>query len=159
MADTIDPTLVRDLADILRDTDLSEIEVEQGDLRIRVVRGGGAPAPMMTYAAPTAAPAMAPAPQPLPASASSVPDSAPPATAAGETVKSPMVGTVYLSPTPGADTFVQPGQRVTAGQTLLIIEAMKTMNPIPAPKAGVLLELLVANEQPVEFGEALAIIE
>lgn len=158
MADTIDPTLVRDLADILRDTDLSEIEVEQGELRIRVVRGGAGPAPTptaMMYAAQSAPPVA----QPQPASASSIPEAGPPAPTSGETVKSPMVGTVYLSPTPGADAFVQPGQRVTAGQTLMIIEAMKTMNPIPAPKAGVLVELMVANEQPVEFGEALAIIE
>ena len=81
------------------------------------------------------------------------------AAARGEPVKSPMVGTVFLAPQPDADSFVQPGDRVTQGQTLLIIEAMKTMNPIPAPKDGVVVDILVDNEQPVEFGEALVLIE
>ncbi|HRD29066.1 MAG TPA: acetyl-CoA carboxylase biotin carboxyl carrier protein, partial [Caulobacter sp.] len=89
----------------------------------------------------------------------------PPAAAAaapvhnGETVKSPMVGTIYLQPTPGADAFIKVGQTVTQGQTLLIVEAMKTMNPIPAPKAGKVVEILVADAQPVEFGEPLVVIE
>lgn len=164
MADTIDPRLVRRLAGILRETDLTEIEVEQGELRIRVARETGQ---AMAQGVSAATPVYAAAPQPMQAaptasSASSAsPATAPAAPAAvnGDEVKSPMVGTVYLSPAPGADPFVQPGQKVTAGQTLLIIEAMKTMNPIPAPRAGTLVELLVANEQPVEFGEALAIIE
>ncbi len=80
------------------------------------------------------------------------------ASAAGETVKSPMVGTVYMSPQPGHDTFVKVGDKVAAGQTLLIVEAMKTMNPIPSPKAGTIVELLVEDGQPVEFGEGLVVI-
>lgn len=160
MADTIDPRLVRRLAGILRETDLTEIEVEQGELRIRVARETGqvaaqgvAPSAPVYAAAPQQVQAV-PAPSPAAAAAPAAP-----AAVNGDEVKSPMVGTVYLAPTPGADPFVQPGQKVTAGQTLLIIEAMKTMNPIPAPRAGTLVELLVGNEQPVEFGEALAIIE
>lgn len=161
MADTIDPRLVRRLAGILRETDLTEIEVEQGELRIRVARETGQ---VMAQGVAASAPVYAAAPQstqaaPTTSSASPAPAPGAPTAASGDEVKSPMVGTVYLSPTPGADPFVQPGQKVTAGQTLLIIEAMKTMNPIPAPRAGTLVELLVGNEQPVEFGEALAIIE
>jgi acetyl-CoA carboxylase biotin carboxyl carrier protein len=88
-----------------------------------------------------------------------VPTTAAPEARPGELVKSPMVGTIYLQPQPGADPFVRPGERVRQGQTLLIVEAMKTMNPIPAPKDGVLLEVLVQDGQPVEFGEPLAVIE
>jgi len=159
MADNrIDPELVRRLADILRDTDLTEVEVEDGGLKIRVAREPAAVAPMMQAPMSYAAPQQA-APQPLPAGAESVPDGPLPAVAAGETVKSPMVGTVYLSPTPESDAFVAVGQKVTQGQTLLIVEAMKTMNPIPAPRAGTVLEIMVGNEQPVEFGAPLVILE
>jgi len=156
--DPIDTRLVRRLADILQDTGLTEIEVERGDLRVRVAReltGAPAQAPA-TYLAPAVPP---PAPAAAPTQASE-PVAAPAAAAArGDAVKSPMVGTVYLASSPEADNFVQPGDKVTAGQTLLIIEAMKTMNPIPATKAGTVVEVLVENEQPVEFGAPLVIIE
>jgi acetyl-CoA carboxylase biotin carboxyl carrier protein len=145
-SESIDTRLVRKLADILKETDLTEIEVERGALRIRVARGGGfqsAPMPAPIAAAPVAA---------APPTASAA------ASAAGETVKSPMVGTVYMSPQPGHDTFVKVGDKVAAGQTLLIVEAMKTMNPIPSPKAGTIVELLVEDGQPVEFGEGLVVI-
>jgi acetyl-CoA carboxylase biotin carboxyl carrier protein len=151
--DPFDTRLVRKLADILRDTELSEIEVEQGGLKIRVARElTVAPA---QFAVPAAALASAPQPASLAVPTTAAPD----APRAGDLVKSPMVGTVYLQPQPGADPFVKPGDRVRQGQTLLIIEAMKTMNPIPAPRDGVLLEILVADSQPVEFGEPLAVIE
>ena len=154
---SIDPKLVRKLADILTDTGLTEIEVEQGGLRIRVAREitMSQPAHYAVASAPVAAqpaPAAAPAPAPVQTPAAVEPER-------GEKVKSPMVGTVYLQPQPGAPAFVKVGDTVAAGQTLLIIEAMKTMNPIPAPKAGVVLKLLVADGQPVEFGEALVVIE
>jgi acetyl-CoA carboxylase biotin carboxyl carrier protein len=107
---------------------------------------------------------MTAAPQPMaaPQAASSPPAAAPAAAAAparGESVKSPMVGTVYLQPQPGADAFIKVGDKVAAGQTLLIVEAMKTMNPIPAPRAGTVLEILVEDSQPVEFGEPLVVLE
>ncbi|HTO84961.1 MAG TPA: acetyl-CoA carboxylase biotin carboxyl carrier protein subunit, partial [Methylomirabilota bacterium] len=143
-ADPIDARLVRRLAGILNDTGLTEIEVERGDLRIKVARNIGVAAPpAIAYAAPAAAPAAPAAPsagtgdEPL----------------EGDVVKSPMVGTVYLQPEPGAAQFVRVGDTVAEGQTLLIVEAMKTMNPIPAPRAGRLLEMLVGDGQPVEFGE------
>jgi acetyl-CoA carboxylase biotin carboxyl carrier protein len=151
--DPFDTRLVRKLADILRDTELSEIEVEQGGLKIRVARELTAAVPAQ-FALPAAALASAPQPAAL-----AVPTTAAPEPARGDAVKSPMVGTVYLQPQPGADPFVKPGDRVRQGQTLLIIEAMKTMNPIPAPRDGVLLEILVSDAQPVEFGEPLAVIE
>jgi acetyl-CoA carboxylase biotin carboxyl carrier protein len=147
-ADPIDARLVRRLAAILNDTGLTEIEVERGDLRIKVARNGPV-APMPTfYAAPAAATASAGAPAARPAEAEHE----------GDVVNSPMVGTVYLQPEPGAQPFVRVGDTVSEGQTLLIIEAMKTMNPIPAPRAGRILEMLVADGQPVEFGEPLAVI-
>ncbi|HEY8004635.1 MAG TPA: biotin/lipoyl-containing protein, partial [Phenylobacterium sp.] len=101
------------------------------------------------------APAAAPAPA---AQAAAAADAPAPVRAAGDTVNSPMVGSVYLQPEPGAEPFVKVGDTVTAGQTLMIVEAMKTMNPIPAPKAGKILEILVQDGQPVEFGEPLAVI-
>jgi acetyl-CoA carboxylase biotin carboxyl carrier protein len=152
--DPIDTRLVRRLADILKDTDLSEIEVERGDLKIRVARTSAvvaAPAQMI------AAPAAFAAPAPAPVAAAPIEPVG--ETLRGEQVKSPMVGTVYLQPQPGAKSFVQPGDKVSAGQTLLIIEAMKTMNPIPAPRAGTVLRVLVEDAQPVEFGEPLVVIE
>jgi acetyl-CoA carboxylase biotin carboxyl carrier protein len=157
--DPIDTRLVRRLADILKDTDLSEIEVERGDLKIRVVRASAVAAAPQVYAAPAvaAAPlaqAAAPAAVAAPAAAEPVGE-----TLRGDQVKSPMVGTVYLQPQPGAKAFVQVGDKVNAGQTLLIIEAMKTMNPIPAPRAGTVLRVLVEDGQPVEFGEPLIVIE
>lgn len=155
--DPFDTRLVRKLADILRDTELSEIEVEQGGMRIRVARElTAASAAAASFSVPTTH-AVAPAP----VAAAHAPVAAPAVEAPqrGDLVKSPMVGTVYLQPQPGAASFVKPGDRVKQGQTLLIIEAMKTMNPIPAPKDGVLLEVLVGDSQPVEFGEPLAVIE
>ncbi|SIQ56627.1 biotin carboxyl carrier protein [Rhizobium sp. RU33A] len=150
----IDQKLIRDLANILNDTDLTEIEVEQDDLRIRVSRNG---TPMMmpqqmqgyAYQAP-AAPAAAPA---------AAAPAAPAARDLSNAVTAPMVGTVYLSPAPGARAFVEVGQMVKEGQTLLIIEAMKTMNQIPSPKSGKVVEIVIDDASPVEYGEPLVIIE
>lgn len=159
----INPKLVRELANILRETELTEIEVEKGGLRIRVARELTVAAGPTVAVAPaqvtaTAAPAFVPGPSaPPPASMPSDPAATPPP--AGETVKSPMVGTAYLQPSPGAEPFVKPGDMVKAGQTLLIVEAMKTMNPIPAPRDGRVLEILVGDAQPVEYGEPLVVIE
>ncbi|MBX7247579.1 MAG: acetyl-CoA carboxylase biotin carboxyl carrier protein [Caulobacteraceae bacterium] len=150
----IDTKLVRTLAEILGDTGLSEIEVESGDLKIKVSRQAAATS--VSYAAP--APIAAPAPAAAPATASA-PAPAEAAPMRGDAVKSPMVGTVYLQPQPGSPSFVKPGDKVKEGQTLLIIEAMKTMNPIPAPRAGTVVEILVGDAQPVEFGEPLVVIE
>lgn len=158
-APAIDARLVRKIADILKDTGLSEIEVEHAGLKIRVARELTA-APVNYVQA--SAPAYAPAPVAAPAAAAPAPvaEAAPaPAATRGDAVKSPMVGTAYLSPQPGADAFVKVGDTVSAGQTLLIVEAMKTMNPIAAPKAGKIVEILVADAQPVEFGEPLVVIE
>ena len=154
-ADPIDARLVRRLADILTETGLSEIEVEHSGLKIRVAKTlTAAPAQMMYAPSPAAA---APAAAPVAAAAASA-EPAAPSRASGDMVKSPMVGSVYLQPEPGAEPFVKVGDTVAAGQTLMIIEAMKTMNPIPAPKAGKILEILVEDGQPVEFGEPLAVI-
>ncbi len=155
----IDKELIRELANILNDTDLSEIEVEQDDLRIRVARA--APAATVYAAAP---PAYAPAPAAAPAAPAIAAPAAPAAAAAparnpANTVSSPMVGTVYLSPAPGARPFIEVGATVKEGQTLLIVEAMKTMNQIPAPKSGKVVEIIVNDAQPVEYGEALVVIE
>jgi len=151
-ADPIDARLVRRLAAILNDTGLTEIEVERGDLRIKVARNVGQAAMAQVYAS---APVQAAAPVATvggPAPRAAEPEYQ------GEVVKSPMVGTVYLQSEPGAQPFVRVGDTVAEGQTLLIIEAMKTMNPIPATKAGRVVEVLVADGQPVEFGEPLAVI-
>ena len=153
-ADPIDARLVRRLADILTETGLSEIEVEHAGLKIRVAKQLTSGPAQVTYAAPVQAAPVAAAP----AAAPSAVEAAPAARAKGDEVKSPMVGSVYLQPEPGSDAFVKVGDTVTAGQTLMIIEAMKTMNPIPAPKAGKVLEILVEDGQPVEFGEPLAVI-
>ena len=155
--DEIDTALVRGLADILNDTDLTEIEVERGDLKIRVAREVTMAAPVQYAPAPAAAPAPAPA-----AAAPQAPMPSDPATIvarSGEEVKSPMVGTAYLQASPEAPPFVQPGDKVKKGQTLLIVEAMKTMNPIQSPRDGVVREVLVGDAQPVEFGEPLVVIE
>ncbi len=150
--DPIDTRLVRRLAGILNDTGLSEIEIERGDLKIRVSR--------TLMAAPVAVHAVAPAPvAAAPAAQAAAPEFTGEALPPGEVVKSPMVGTVYLQSQPGAPPFIKVGDTVTQGQTLLIIEAMKTMNPIPAPKGGVVRALLAEDGQPVEFGEPLAVIE
>ncbi|MBI1197129.1 MAG: acetyl-CoA carboxylase biotin carboxyl carrier protein [Phenylobacterium sp.] len=154
-ADPIDSRLVRKLADILTETGLSEIEVERGDLKIRVAKTLVAAPVQMAAPALAAAPVAAAAPAPAAAPAAE----AAPAPARGDSVTSPMVGTIYLQPNPGAPAFAKVGDTVQAGQTLFIVEAMKTMNPIPAPRAGKILEILVEDGQPVEFGEPLAIIE
>jgi acetyl-CoA carboxylase biotin carboxyl carrier protein len=154
-ADPIDARLVRKLADILTETGLTEIEVEHNDLKIRVAKTLTA-APAAVYApAPVAAAA------PAPVAAAPVAGEAAPAAVErkGDVVKSPMVGTVYLQPQPDAPAFVKVGDTVTAGQTLLIVEAMKTMNPIPAPRGGKIVEIIVQDAQPVEFGEPLIVIE
>ena len=156
MADSdaaLNASFVRELADILSDTGLTEIEVERGDLRIRVAREitmTAAPQAVHHVAA-APLPAAAPAPDPTP--------SAPAAAPRGDAVKSPMVGTIYLQAKPGDPPFIRPGDMVTEGQTVLIVEAMKTMNPISAPRSGKVVEVLVSNEQPVEFGEPLLILE
>ncbi|CAN7337785.1 acetyl-CoA carboxylase biotin carboxyl carrier protein [Phenylobacterium sp. LjRoot164] len=153
-ADPIDARLVRKLADILTETGLTEIEVEHNDLKIRVAKTA-APAAVQ-YAPAPAAFAAAPAV----AAAAPVGEAAPAAVERkGDVVKSPMVGTVYLQPQPDAPAFVKVGDTVTAGQTLLIVEAMKTMNPIPAPRGGKIVEIIVQDAQPVEFGEPLIVIE
>ena len=154
-ADPIDARLVRKLADILTETGLTEIEVERDDLKIRVAKTlAAAPAPVQYAAAPAPAP-LAAAPAASPAGEASAPEPQ----RKGDVVNSPMVGTVYLQPQPGAPAFVNVGDTVTAGQTLLIVEAMKTMNPIPAPRAGKVVEIIVQDAQPVEFGEPLIVIE
>jgi acetyl-CoA carboxylase biotin carboxyl carrier protein len=142
--------LIRRLAALLEETGLSEIEYEAEGKRIRVGRGGGpvADAPAGKPAAPPAAPA-APAPGAAPG-AEAVPAGA---------VTSPMVGTVYTAAEPGAPSLVKVGDRVTEGQTLLIIEAMKVMNPLASPRAGTVTRILVSDGQPVEFGEPLLIVE
>ncbi|MBS0409636.1 MAG: acetyl-CoA carboxylase biotin carboxyl carrier protein [Proteobacteria bacterium] len=155
-ADPFDARLVRKLADILNDTNLSEIEVEHGELKIRVARTLAAPAPV--YAAAPAPLAHAPAAAAAPAAAPAQAAPAEPKYAPGDVVKSPMVGTVYLQPSPGSPAFAKVGDQVEEGQTLLIVEAMKTMNPIPAHKSGKILEYLVADSQPVEYGEPLVVI-
>ncbi|MEO0328569.1 MAG: acetyl-CoA carboxylase biotin carboxyl carrier protein [Pseudomonadota bacterium] len=150
---TIDQELIRSLAELLTDTGLSEIEVEQDDLRIRLTRTS--PAQSVQVQAPVLAPApVASAPSPVSGEASSEPQ----AKLAGN-VPSPMVGTAYLSPAPGADAYVQVGDKVKEGDTVIIVEAMKTMNQIPATKSGTVKAILVEDGQPVEFGEQLLLIE
>lgn len=149
----IDQALIRDLANILNETDLTEIEVEQDDMRIRVSRAG---TPQYVQA-PIAAPAYA-APAAVAATAAVA---AAPADARNNknAVTAPMVGTAYLSPAPGSRAFIEVGATVKEGQTILIIEAMKTMNQIPAPRSGKVTEILVQDASPVEYGEPLVIIE
>lgn len=145
----VDQKLIRDLAGILNETNLSEIEVEQGDLRIKVsrqatvVQAVAAPAPAMTFER-AAAPVEAASPS---------------APASDKIVRSPMVGTAYACPSPGSPAFIEVGQKVREGQTLLIIEAMKTMNQIPSPRSGTVTQVLFEDSQPVEFGEPLVVIE
>ena len=150
----IDQALIRDLANILNETDLTEIEVEQDDLRIRVSRAGTpqyvqAPIAAPAYAAPAAA---------APAATGAAPAAAP-ARNPANVVSAPMVGTVYMAPAPGARAFIEVGATVKEGQTLIIIEAMKTMNQIPSPKSGKVTEILVDDGHPVEYGQALVVIE
>jgi acetyl-CoA carboxylase biotin carboxyl carrier protein len=139
----VDEEVIRGLAELLNDTGLTEIEIEQKGLRIRIARN-------VTVAAAVAAPSPAGI-----AAADAAPSAAPAKDADSHpgTLKSPMVGTVYRGPEPGAPQFVEVGSDVKQGQTVLIIEAMKTMNHIPAPRPGTVKAILVENEQPVEYGE------
>jgi len=141
----IDAKLVQELAELLTANGLTEIEVADGERRIKVGRG----------AAPAAAPAPAAA---LPAAGAAQASAPAEDVIAGETIKSPIVGTAFLSPEPGAEPFVKVGDPVKAGETLLIIEAMKVMNPITAPGGGVVKKIMVADAQPVEFDQPLVII-
>ncbi len=152
---SIDQSLVRDLANILNETDLTEIEVENDDLRIRVSRSG----PAMTMSAPVYSAQAAQAPAPAAAAPAAPAAEAASASVSKNAVTSPMVGTAYLSPAPGAKPFIEVGGTVKEGQTVLIIEAMKTMNQIPAPRSGKIVEIIVEDAQPVEFGEPLLVIE
>jgi acetyl-CoA carboxylase biotin carboxyl carrier protein len=145
----IDAAAVRELAKLLKETGLTEIEIEHNGARIRVSRSSGATATTVTMApAPAAAPSPAAAPAAAPA------PSGPPAGA----VPSPMVGTVFLSPEPGKPAFVAVGKTVKEGDTLFIVEAMKTMNAITAPRSGTVMEICVTDGSPVEYGQTLAVI-
>lgn len=157
----VDQDLIRAIAELLNKENLAEIEIEQEDLRVRVTRSypveAPAYAPASQYYAPPAAPAAPAAP------ASVVPAAAPASkedlTSNPGTLTSPMVGTAYRSPEPGKPVFVDVGTKVTEGQTVLIIEAMKTMNQIPAHRSGTVTRVLVNDAQPVEYGEPLVVIE
>lgn len=154
----IEPALVRELAELLAETDLSEIEVEKGDLRIRVARQTASAA--VHYAAPVAAPVMAHAPvAATPAAAGGGMAPSGKAEAHPGAVPSPMVGTAYRRPSPEAKAFVEIGSQVKAGDKVLLVEAMKTFNEIIAPRAGTVTAILVEDGQPVEYGEALLVIE
>lgn len=148
---TIDRSLVRELAELLAETGLTEIEVEDGKRKIRVARTITAAPAVQTYApAPVAA---------APAAAAAAPAAAPaPAETHANAVRSPMVGTVYLLPEPGAAPFISVGQTVKAGDTILIVEAMKVMNAITAPASGTVTAILVENAQPVEYDQPLIVI-
>jgi acetyl-CoA carboxylase biotin carboxyl carrier protein len=148
---TIDADAIRELAKLLDETGLAEIEIAEKDARIRVAR----PAPAAVYAAPQAAPAAAPG---APAAAAPAPPVAEIAADHPGAIKSPMVGVAYLRSDPNAKPFVQPGDRVTEGQTVLLIEAMKTFNQIKAPRAGTVAQIMVADGTPVEYAEVLMVI-
>lgn len=149
----VDTALVRELAEMLSANELTEIEVEDGDRKIKVKRES---APVVSYAAAQVA---ASAPAAAPAATAPAPAAeAAPAAAPADAVKSPMVGTAYLSPEPGAKAFITVGQAVKQGDTLMIIEAMKVMNPITAPKAGTISQILIGDAQPVEFDQPLVVI-
>ncbi|SEF84296.1 acetyl-CoA carboxylase biotin carboxyl carrier protein [Bosea lathyri] len=145
----IDPELVRELAQLLNETDLTEIEVEKGDLRVRVARTITA-----TVQVPSAAPVMAAAP-----AAAAAPAEGKPAAAHPGAVTSPMVGTAYRRPSPDAKPFVEIGAEVKVGDRILLVEAMKTFNDIVAPRAGKIVAIMVEDGQPVEYGEPLLVIE
>jgi len=151
-----DTKLVRELAKILNDTGLTEIEMEKGSLKIRVAKGGGQIVQAMAAPAPVAAPTAPAASQPVAAPAAKTEKAD--AAAHPGAVKSPMVGTVYTRPSPDADAFVKVGDKVKEGDTIVLIEAMKTFNPITATKSGKIEDILVEDAQPVEFGEVLFII-
>ncbi|VAV99401.1 Biotin carboxyl carrier protein of acetyl-CoA carboxylase [hydrothermal vent metagenome] len=145
----VDQDVIRDLATLLNETNLSEIEVQDGEKRIRVARNVAAPATTVITAEAPVAPAVA-----APVAEIAVSDKDHPGA-----VASPMVGTIYMAPDPDSGDFIKVGDKVAVGQTLLIIEAMKVMNQIPALKSGTVTKILVENAQPVEFGDTLVIIE
>lgn len=160
----VDAELVRDLAQILSDTGLTEIEIERGELRLRLARTISVTAAPQ-HAVQTHVMASAPVTAPVAPPALAAPAAPPPVTAPANmadhpgAIPSPMVGTAYLAPEPGAAPFIKVGDSVNAGQTLMVVEAMKTFNPIPAPRSGKVTAILVADGQPVEFGEPLVILE
>ncbi|MBL4597274.1 MAG: acetyl-CoA carboxylase biotin carboxyl carrier protein [Robiginitomaculum sp.] len=161
MATTTKPTLgknelliIRELADILRETDLTDIELERGDLKLKISRRAAKQVVSAAVSAPSLPVAQ---PQPM-APETPAPEAAVDMSAHPGAVASPMVGTAYLSPEPGKPAFVQIGDQVTKGDTLLLIEAMKTFNPISAPHSGTVLDIIVTEGQPVEFDEALLVI-
>jgi acetyl-CoA carboxylase biotin carboxyl carrier protein len=153
---TFDKDLVRELAALLEETGLTEIEIEHEGKRVRVARGVNLTTTLTTDGGQSEARETAARPATDVRSSASRPDEL---VVHPGTVTSPMVGTAYRSPEPGAPPFVEVGARVAAGQTLLIIEAMKTMNQIPSPRAGTVIAILVEDGQPVEYGEPLAVIE
>ncbi|WP_171129118.1 acetyl-CoA carboxylase biotin carboxyl carrier protein [Sphingomonas sp. ID1715] len=146
----VDTDLVRQLAELLDATSLTEIEVQDGERRIKVARKVQAAAAVAYQPAPAAAPPAAPAPAAAPS---------PPQVDNSNAIRSPMVGTAYLAPEPGAANFVAVGDKVDAGTTLLIIEAMKVMNPITAPHGGTVRSILIGNGAPVEFDQPLIVVE
>lgn len=150
----IDSEAIKELAKILEDTGLNEIEVADGDKAIRVSKGGGQ---VVMAAGAQGAPVMSSDPVVPQAANIAAPDTV--AHAGPGAVKSPMVGTAYMAPEPGAATFVNKGDNVKPGDTLMIIEAMKVMNPIKAEKAGTVTQILVEDAQPIEFGDILMVIE
>ncbi|MCC0023553.1 MAG: acetyl-CoA carboxylase biotin carboxyl carrier protein [Hyphomicrobiaceae bacterium] len=157
----IDQDLIRAIAELVSEANLAEIEIEKDDFRVRVTRSFASSAPQQVFAAP-----MAPAPAPAAPAASMAASIAGAAKGPADdllsnpgTLTSPMVGTAYLAPEPGATAFVTIGQQVKEGQTVLIVEAMKTMNQIPAHKSGKVTSILVEDGQPVEYGEPLVVIE
>ena len=162
MAKLPDSQVVKELAELLNTSGLTEIEIEAGGMRIKVARSGGQATTAYVHAPPPVETSVAaPAESQATTGAAALSESAPAddrATHPGA-VKSPMVGTAYLSPGPGAAAFIKVGDTVSEGQTLLIVEAMKTMNPITAPRAGKITQIIVQNEQPVEFDQPLVIIE
>ena len=139
----VNEDFIRTLAELLKDTGLTEIEYETDNQRLRLARA----APAVVTAPPVAVPVAAESPAPA----------TPPASAPEDALTSPMVGTAYLAPEPGAANFVKVGDSVSEGQTLMILEAMKVMNPLPSPKSGVIKKILVQDSQPVEFGEPLIV--
>ena len=155
----VDPDVIRELSDLLTETGLTEIEIEQGGRRVRVSRQNSphisaAPVAVQAISEPVAIPAAAVATE----SAAGATESAPARRDLDGAVTSPMVGTVYIAPEPGKPSFVKVGDAVREGDTLLIVEAMKTMNPILAPRAGTITAMLVRDAQPVEFGQPLLIL-
>lgn len=152
----VDIAFIRQLAEIIADGAVGEIEIRHDDLKIRMSRESGRTTSVMTQAA---APAPAPAAPPTPVMASETVTAAPAASAGGEAVPSPMVGTAYIASAPGAEPYARVGDKVSKGQTIMIVEAMKTMNQIPAPRDGTVSAISVEDGQPVEYGETLLILD